>query len=64
MEHQGAYMEQRMTMGSIPAPTSLRIARTAMDFDTACETCGVSLPLLRMRVNGSGAHIRMKRTYL
>ncbi|MGC2212215.1 MAG: ImmA/IrrE family metallo-endopeptidase [Silvibacterium sp.] len=42
---------------------ALHIVRIGMESETACETYGVSLPLLRMRLNGSGAHIRAKRTY-
>jgi Zn-dependent peptidase ImmA (M78 family) len=42
---------------------ALHIVRIGMDSETACETYGVSPPLLRMRLNGSGAHIRAKRTY-
>jgi Zn-dependent peptidase ImmA (M78 family) len=42
---------------------ALHIVRVGMDTEEACETYGVSQPLLRMRLNGSGAHIRARRTY-
>ena len=42
---------------------ALHIVRQGFDEDTACEMYGVSLPLLRMRINGSGARIRHRRSY-
>jgi hypothetical protein len=42
---------------------ALHIVRKALDDETACSTYGVSLPLLRMRINASGALIRARRTY-
>jgi hypothetical protein len=42
---------------------ALHIVRQGFDEDTACEMYGVSHPLLRMRINGSGARIRHSRSY-
>ena len=42
---------------------ALYIVRQGFDDETACEMYGVSLPLLRMRINGSGARIRHRRIY-
>jgi hypothetical protein len=42
---------------------AIHIVRSAFDSDTACSMYGVSLPLLRMRINGSGARIRVQRSY-
>lgn len=42
---------------------AIHIVRTNMDSAAACKLYKVSLPLLRMRINGSGAVIRFKRSY-
>jgi hypothetical protein len=42
---------------------ALHIVREAMDARTACTRYEVSGPLLRMRLNSSGAHIRVGRQY-
>jgi hypothetical protein len=42
---------------------ALHIVREAMDTRTACTTYEVSGPLLRMRINSSGARIRIGRRY-
>lgn len=42
---------------------ALHILQQGMDEDIACSVYGVSLPLLRMRINGSGARIRHSRSY-
>ena len=42
---------------------ALHILRRGIDEETACSVYGVSLPLLRMRINGSGARIRHSRSY-
>lgn len=42
---------------------ALHILRQAFDDETACSLYGVSVPLLRMRINGSGARIRHSRSY-
>jgi Zn-dependent peptidase ImmA (M78 family) len=47
----------------IPNEAALHKARVAMDTKTACDTYGVSEPLLRMRINASGARIRLNRSY-
>lgn len=47
----------------ISDPAALYIVRSSMDTMTACETYGVTEPLLRMRINASGAKIRMARAY-
>jgi Zn-dependent peptidase ImmA (M78 family) len=41
---------------------ALHILRRGIDEETACSVYGVSLPLLRMRINGSGARIRHSRS--
>lgn len=41
---------------------ALHILRRAIDEETACSLYEVSLPLLRMRINGSGARIRHSRS--
>jgi Zn-dependent peptidase ImmA (M78 family) len=40
---------------------ALHILRKGLDEETACEIYEVSLPLLNMRINGSGARIRYSR---
>ena len=40
---------------------ALHILRSDLDDDAACKIYGVSLQLLRMRVNASGARIRLNR---
>jgi hypothetical protein len=42
---------------------ALHIVRSALDTEAACSHYGVSGPLLRMRINASGAQIRLKRAY-
>lgn len=42
---------------------ALHIVRKAFDNEAACTMYGVSLPLLRMRINASGAMIRVRRSY-
>ena len=42
---------------------ALHIVRRAFDDETACSMYGVSLPLLRMRINASGAMIRVRRSH-
>lgn len=42
---------------------ALNIVREAMDARTACTRYEVSGPLLRMRINASGARIRIARQY-
>ncbi len=42
---------------------AIHIVRTAMDTITACRTYDVSAPLLQMRINASGARIRVHRSY-
>lgn len=41
---------------------ALHILRQGIDEEAACSAYGVSLPLLRMRINGSGARIRHSRS--
>ncbi len=41
---------------------ALHIVRNAFDNETACNLYGVSLPLLRMRINASCAMIRVRRS--
>lgn len=41
---------------------AMKIVRLGLDDETACARYGVSRPLLRMRINGSGARIRMARS--
>ena len=41
---------------------ALHILRQGIDEETACSAYAVSLPLLRMRINGSGARIRHSRS--
>jgi hypothetical protein len=41
---------------------ALHIVRNALDNESACTMYGVSLPLLRMRINASGAMIRLRRS--
>jgi hypothetical protein len=42
---------------------AIHIVRTAMDTTTACRIYEVSAPMLRMRINASGARIRVQRSY-
>lgn len=42
---------------------ALHIVREEMDAGTACSRYQVSAPLLRMRINASGARIRIARQY-
>ncbi len=42
---------------------ALHIVRRDLDTETACAMYGVSQPLLRMRINASGALIRANRIY-
>jgi IrrE N-terminal-like domain len=42
---------------------AIYIVRAAMDTNAACQAYGVSAPMLKMRINGSGAHIRVRRAY-
>jgi IrrE N-terminal-like domain len=42
---------------------AIHIVREEFDSDTACSMYRVSLPLLRMRINASGARIRVQRSY-
>jgi hypothetical protein len=42
---------------------ALHIVRRAFDDETACSMYSVSLPLLRMRINASGAMIRVRRSH-
>lgn len=42
---------------------AIHIVRSAMETEMACAFYGVSAPLLRMRVNASGARIRVRRSY-
>jgi Zn-dependent peptidase ImmA (M78 family) len=48
----------------VPDEAALHIVRMGLDTDTACRMYQVSAPLLRMRLNASGARIRMRRAYL
>jgi Zn-dependent peptidase ImmA (M78 family) len=41
---------------------ALHIVRSALDTEAACNLYGVSGPVLRMRINASGAKIRVKRS--
>lgn len=41
---------------------ALHILRQGYDEETACSIYGGSEPLLRMRINGSGARIRHRRS--
>jgi hypothetical protein len=41
---------------------ALHILRQGFDDETACSHYEVSWPLLRMRINGSGARIRHRRS--
>lgn len=43
---------------------ALHIVRECMDTETACARYDVSEPLLRMRINASGARIRVGREYM
>jgi Zn-dependent peptidase ImmA (M78 family) len=47
----------------IPDEAALHIVRAAMDSETAWSTYVVSSPMLRMRINASGARIRINRSY-
>jgi Zn-dependent peptidase ImmA (M78 family) len=47
----------------IPNEAALHIVRQGMDTETACELYGVSTDVLRMRINASGARIRLERSY-
>jgi Zn-dependent peptidase ImmA (M78 family) len=47
----------------IPDEAALHILRREMSTDEAKKTYGVSGPLLRMRINASGARIRLERAY-
>lgn len=47
----------------IPDEAALHIVREVMDSRTACMEYDVSAPLLRMRINASGALIRMRRQF-
>ncbi len=42
---------------------ALHILREAMDTTTACREYGVTSAVLRMRINASGARIRINRSY-
>jgi IrrE N-terminal-like domain len=42
---------------------ALHILHRSIDEETACSVYGVSLSVLRMRINGSGARIRHSRSY-
>jgi Zn-dependent peptidase ImmA (M78 family) len=42
---------------------ALHVVRMGLDTDTACRMYQVSAPLLQMRLNASGARIRMRRAY-
>jgi IrrE N-terminal-like domain len=42
---------------------AMHIVRTDMDTNAACQVYSVSAPLLQMRINASGARIRMARRY-
>src|SRR5262249_27483804 len=42
---------------------AIHILRQDMDAQTACELYGVSKDVLRMRINASGARIRLERSY-
>ncbi len=41
---------------------AFHIVHRALDTETACQIYGVSQPLLRMRINASGAMIRIQRS--
>jgi hypothetical protein len=47
----------------ISDPAAIHIVRNAMDTETACRVYGVSAPLLQMRINASGARIRVARRF-
>jgi Zn-dependent peptidase ImmA (M78 family) len=47
----------------IPDAAALHIVRAALSTPAACELYGVSAPLLRMRINASGARVRLARAY-
>jgi Zn-dependent peptidase ImmA (M78 family) len=47
----------------IPNEAAMHIVRSSMDKVSACRLYGVSGPLLRMRINASGALIRIARAY-
>jgi hypothetical protein len=42
---------------------AMHIVRSSMDKSEACRKYGVSAPMLRMRINASGALIRVARAY-
>jgi hypothetical protein len=41
---------------------AVHVVRSAFDTETACQMYGVSQPLLRLRINASGAMIRLRRS--
>jgi hypothetical protein len=47
----------------IPNEAAIHILRLGMDASTACREYGVSSAVLQMRINASGARIRMNRAY-
>jgi len=47
----------------IPNEAAMHILRVGMDAMTACDAYGVSAAVLQMRINASGARIRMSRAY-
>jgi Zn-dependent peptidase ImmA (M78 family) len=58
--------EEATWLGSvllISDAAAVHIVRADMDTETACRTYGVSAPILKMRVNASGAKIRVARSH-
>jgi len=46
----------------VPRPAALAIAREGLDLDTAATRYGVSVPLMRQRLNLTGAMIQVRRS--
>ena len=62
----GAAEEEATWLGSvilISDPAAVHIVRSCMDTETACRTYVVSAPILNMRINASGAKIRVARSH-
>jgi len=59
MEDEAAWLGGTILISNEAA---IYIVRTAMDTETACRIYGVSTPMLRMRINASGARRRVQRS--
>ncbi|MBI5066934.1 MAG: ImmA/IrrE family metallo-endopeptidase [Deltaproteobacteria bacterium] len=46
----------------VPRPAALAVAVEGLDIDTAATRYGVSVPLMRQRLNATGAMIQVKRS--